>query len=574
MVVSLNSVASGIDISLEEAGVITGTINDINGDPLLGVPVGVNVFSGNPCGALLWVTGSGINTENGTYVIAGIPPGTYYLDTWNNGTMYIDEYWTGASGDPSDRDCSLAQTITVVAGETETNKNFQLEEGGAITGTINGSHGQPLLGELVGAIAYSGDPCGEFHHVIGNGINTEDGTYTINGIPPGTYYLKTWNGDAAYTNEWWADTASTSVCTNAETIVVIAGVTEGNKDFQLNADSDRDELPDDWEELHYGDIGSVDLHTDSDGDGLNAREEVMYGTDPFSNDSDNDGITDNYEVWTAGTDPADPSDTPPIPLRANIANHHESNDEYFTLVELVINDGFSRTDPNDIDTITIIGPGLNLNKNDMLQDSINCYYRLVSGSPELGEFVFSVTSGSATGTTSDTQSENHEIPLVDLTVSFPSVEETIHTLNPLIRWNLVDYPAIPLSYYQCRIYNMSGSRLYQTNAIQDLTHCIVPDGVLAAGETYELQVRIYDDFWPDVQNRALSRANFTVATDAVSVGRGDVNGDGQVNLADTILGLQVMTGMDRGVHMGSDITPDGKVGMEEAIFTIQHVADN
>ena len=43
--------------------------------------------------------------------------------------------------------------------------------------------------------------------------------------------------------------------------------------------------------------------TDSDGDGPDDALENDMGTDPFGADTDGDGLTDGFEVLTAGTNP-------------------------------------------------------------------------------------------------------------------------------------------------------------------------------------------------------------------------------------------------------------------------------
>ncbi len=42
---------------------------------------------------------------------------------------------------------------------------------------------------------------------------------------------------------------------------------------------------------------------DSDGDGLDDEDELSFGTDPFNPDTDQDGLSDGFEVWIFGTDP-------------------------------------------------------------------------------------------------------------------------------------------------------------------------------------------------------------------------------------------------------------------------------
>ena len=60
--------------------------------------------------------------------------------------------------------------------------------------------------------------------------------------------------------------------------------------------------------------------------------------------------------------------------------------------------------------------------------------------------------------------------------------------------------------------------------------------------------------------------------------KGDVNGDGEVNLADAILALKVITGMNPTSIMtnyptsGADVSGYGKIGMSEVIYILQTVA--
>ena len=51
--------------------------------------------------------------------------------------------------------------------------------------------------------------------------------------------------------------------------------------------------------------------------------------------------------------------------------------------------------------------------------------------------------------------------------------------------------------------------------------------------------------------------------------KGDVNGDGKVDLADLVLCLQVTTGRTPAdLHRGADVNGDGQIGLTEAIYIL------
>jgi len=55
---------------------------------------------------------------------------------------------------------------------------------------------------------------------------------------------------------------------------------------------------------------------------------------------------------------------------------------------------------------------------------------------------------------------------------------------------------------------------------------------------------------------------------------GDINADGSIDLVDAFLALQLMAGFEpaSSAYKGADVNDDGKIGIEEAVYIIQHVA--
>ena len=67
-------------------------------------------------------------------------------------------------------------------------------------------------------------------------------------------------------------------------------------------DSDCNGLPDNWEMQHFGRIG-VDPDDDPDSDGLSNRREYQVGTPPTTFDNDGDGLSDGFEVTYTSLNP-------------------------------------------------------------------------------------------------------------------------------------------------------------------------------------------------------------------------------------------------------------------------------
>ncbi|MCF6212304.1 MAG: Ig-like domain-containing protein, partial [Gammaproteobacteria bacterium] len=86
--------------------------------------------------------------------------------------------------------------------------------------------------------------------------------------------------------------------------------------LQVQPDTDKDGLGDDEESTTYG---TDPANPDSDGDGLLDGDEVSRGTNPLNTDSDDDGIDDKTEVDN-GTDPLNPDTTAPTVSSTSPAN--------------------------------------------------------------------------------------------------------------------------------------------------------------------------------------------------------------------------------------------------------------
>jgi hypothetical protein len=181
---------------------------------------------GNPCGSLSWV-GWGWMDMNGDYTIEGLPAGSYFLQASSNGN-HISEWWASSG---STAVCDDAEPVEVLAEETVSGYNFQLDPGAQISGTVYEADGStPVTSGYVEA--YTGDPCGSLSWV-GWGYSDTSGNYTIEGLPAGTYFLQA-NSYGNHISEWWASPESTTDCAQAQPVEVLSEEAVSGYDFQLD----------------------------------------------------------------------------------------------------------------------------------------------------------------------------------------------------------------------------------------------------------------------------------------------------------------------------------------------------
>ena len=225
--------STNINLSLDLGGRISGTVLDNTGRAITGVDGGVTVWTSGDCNNLEWIGWGQLDPADGTFTTSALPPGDYILQTYMNGSWYVDEFW--ASG-TSVRDCADADPITVIVGQEEIGKEFQLEQGGTISGTIFQADGvTPATGDIICVDVYSGTSCGQDWQRVGGGCtNTTDGTYITTGLETGDYFLFTNTLTSGYANEFWNSPASTVNCQEAQLVTVTTGQENSGINFQLD----------------------------------------------------------------------------------------------------------------------------------------------------------------------------------------------------------------------------------------------------------------------------------------------------------------------------------------------------
>ncbi|MGD9972817.1 MAG: dockerin type I domain-containing protein [Desulfatirhabdiaceae bacterium] len=222
-----NSEVIPVSFYVQTPGSIHGTLLN-NGEPITGEWIEIEYATDSACDSPQW-GGVNVDSSTGDYTITGLLPGTYYLRTRAWGPNYIMEWWA----DPeSVRNCENADSIVIDPGQEVFNKNFQLDLGGTISGTISDSVGTPIT-ENISIGVYSGDPCGSKTLIASTQVN-QDGTYQIIQIPSGTYSIRAGGNFAGYINEWYAGNSSTWECSDAQSLSITEGQSIPDINFQLD----------------------------------------------------------------------------------------------------------------------------------------------------------------------------------------------------------------------------------------------------------------------------------------------------------------------------------------------------
>jgi 5-hydroxyisourate hydrolase-like protein (transthyretin family) len=160
-------------------GSLGGTVTNLAQQTIAGIQVtATNVDTGNSY--------SGVSGSDGTYVVGGVPAGSYQvLFSPNNsqGQDYVYQYYPGKSN------AAAAQAVTVGAGQAVSNVNATLATGATVSGKVtDAATGAPVSGVYVYVYDY-----GNYgpNHVNTYYTTTDStGAWSLTGYPTGLYQVQ------------------------------------------------------------------------------------------------------------------------------------------------------------------------------------------------------------------------------------------------------------------------------------------------------------------------------------------------------------------------------------------------
>jgi hypothetical protein len=193
-------------------------------------------------------------------------------------------------------------------------------------------------------------------------------------------------------------------------------------------------------------------------------------------------------------------------ISAGIKNVHKPDGSFRTDIDIIIGKDFPANLPQDIDTITVTGPGGDLpvgKANFTYYPQFKDFWISIPGSPEIGTYTFTVTAGQLKGVATDTVSTLRNIPIPATLALSPADGQMLRAMSPTFRWQPVEYPFVPV-YYQLVIWNPSiTERIFASQFVKNMNTYTVPAGKLKTGRTYLWWVRVADSYnWSQTQNRA------------------------------------------------------------------------
>lgn len=147
-----------------------------------GAPLsGIRVTAYLQTGPTTWNNVDGVITNvNGEYTFSNLASGIYRAKFDDPNGDYATQFYNNQSS------FTYATNITVTDGQVTSNINADMVQAGKISGTISMAGGGALQDIGVSAWTYAG---GSWQFVA-NAISSSSGTYTIGGLPPGTYRVR------------------------------------------------------------------------------------------------------------------------------------------------------------------------------------------------------------------------------------------------------------------------------------------------------------------------------------------------------------------------------------------------
>jgi len=196
-----------------------------------------------------------------------------------------------------------------------------------------------------------------------------------------------------------------------------------------------------------------------------------------------------------------------IPIEADVCHVRRSDGSHKTYFNIMVGNSFCGKLPDDIASITVIGPNgeLPIDKSDFnYSPRYRVFWSVQAGFPQIGKYEFKLASGDTIGAATDTQAAVISLPIPDVATFTPADADTVSCPTPTFRWSL-QKDTRPL-YYQLQIIDSDKKDVYRSDYVKDMFSIRIPPDVLAPESTYRWRVVVADaPDWIAINNRSRSK---------------------------------------------------------------------
>lgn len=259
----------GVDLTLEPAGAISGTVRNAEGDGIRGVAV--SLYHPN-----LDITVETTSLDDGSYFAGALDQGEWRVTFQGAAVGYSFQYYNGV------QDALLATMIPVTPGSEVTGIEATLQRQNAISGRVTNGYGIGIPGVTVEVY----EAAGEWPYSTGS--TGDDGRYVVSGIGSGDFHVHMIDPSGRYLSQWYNNTSERA---GAQPVAVVEGQHTAGVDVVLAEGSQGSTL---W--------GRV---SGTDGNYLLGAYLSLSGAASAWGETDADGwylftglpSSDDYELW-------------------------------------------------------------------------------------------------------------------------------------------------------------------------------------------------------------------------------------------------------------------------------------
>jgi len=190
-------------------GNVTGTVTNASAAGLAGIAV--DAYRANGPGNWEWVSYTPTDAD-GAYRLGGLPTGSYVIEFRDDSGVYVRQCYNNK---PS-RD--EADAVAVTAGQTTSGINATLAPAGGVSGAVTNASAAGLGGIFV--VAYLVNSSGwDWINSVQTGA---DGTYSLGGLPAGSYRVEFRDDAGAYATQYYNNKPTGEL---GDDVVVTVGAT-------------------------------------------------------------------------------------------------------------------------------------------------------------------------------------------------------------------------------------------------------------------------------------------------------------------------------------------------------------